>query len=318
MAIDHDFLRSLRSFEDLRLGVRELFLVPFIGGSRTVAVLSTPLRRQRRMGWVICHSFGMEQIYLQPLEVTISRRLAANGFPVLRFHAQGYGDSAEATESLTLGSHIRDSLEAARLLAEATSVTRIGLIGGRFGGTVAALAADELDASGLVLWEPVVEGRRYVNALLRAGVVADLASRSQVRSSERDPLQELDEAGVVDVEGFPLQRSVVEEMSSISLPDALTRFRGDSLIVQISRSAEEKPDLQRLVARLRAFGGRSSHRVLMDPQARMFGLQRYHRSQEGRKADTQAELSRAISVETVAWCMGDADPSDTQSQEDEP
>jgi hypothetical protein len=58
--------------------------------------------------------------------------------------------------------------------------------------------------------------------------------------------------------------------------------------------------------------------VLIDPQARMFGHQRYHRSQEGRKADTQAELSRAISVETVAWCMGEAEQFETQSEEDEP
>jgi pimeloyl-ACP methyl ester carboxylesterase len=305
MSIDHPFLRSLRSFEDPRLGLRELFVLPLFGGGRSVAVLSTPLADQRDTGWVVCHSFGMEQIYLQPLEVAVARRLASNGYPALRFHAQGYGDSDGPTEALSLASHLRDAAEAARLLVEATSVTKVGFIGGRFGGTVAALTADREGASRLVLWEPVVDGHRYVNQLLRAGVVADLASRNEIRSSQRDPLRALEEAGVIDVEGFPLHSSVVEEMSRVSLAEDLTAFCGDSLVLQISRGRAENVQLASLVSKLRRLGGRSSHEILLDRQARMFGLQRYQSADDGGKADTQEDLSRAVAVATLSWCVGE-------------
>ena len=40
-----------------------------------------------------CPSFAMEQIHLGRMEVVMARVLAAAGFPVLRYHGQGYGDS---------------------------------------------------------------------------------------------------------------------------------------------------------------------------------------------------------------------------------
>src|SRR5438105_5545724 len=81
----------LPSYRDRRIGIEERFLQPVLAGDRTIAVLSTPLDGPRSLGWVICHSFGMEQIHLQPLEVAAARRLAAAGFPSLRFHAPGCG-----------------------------------------------------------------------------------------------------------------------------------------------------------------------------------------------------------------------------------
>ena len=56
-----------------------------LGGVSSLGVLSTPIGQHLDLGWVICHSFGMEQTYLQPLEVAMARSLAAQGFPVFRF-----------------------------------------------------------------------------------------------------------------------------------------------------------------------------------------------------------------------------------------
>jgi hypothetical protein len=84
VSIDQPLLRNHRTFRDPRTGFQEEFLEADLGSGQTVAVLSTPLVPAKPMGWVICHSFGMDQIHLGRLEVIAARQLAAAGFPVLR------------------------------------------------------------------------------------------------------------------------------------------------------------------------------------------------------------------------------------------
>ncbi len=300
MAIDYSLLESMGSYGDARRGIEERFLTPVIGGGRTVAVLSTPLSPATPMGWVICHSFGAEQMSLQPLEVEMARRLSANGFPVLRFHAQGYGDSDGSPSNVTLKSHVRDSLDAAQVLADQTNISTIGLIGGRFGASVAALAADRLTSSALVLWEPMLDGRRYMQSLARLAMGTNVTSDVRFRGSAQDPHEALLENGFIGVHGFPLGLGVFEEVSSFNLLESLSAFAGESLIIQIARSRKPRTDLDQLVARLKELGGSVSLEVVIDPQANTFGQQRYHEERE--QADTQATLSEALLSVTTSWC----------------
>src|SRR5437867_1508751 len=103
----------MRSYADRELGIQETFLQPRIGGGRTVGVLSIPLDLPLAGGWVICHSFALEQVYLQSLESALARKLAATGFAVLRFHTQGYGDSELGVEHISLRGHVDQAGEAA-------------------------------------------------------------------------------------------------------------------------------------------------------------------------------------------------------------
>lgn len=295
-------LESMRSFEDPGLGIRERFLIPELGGGRTIAVLSTPIGEVRTTGWVICHSFGAEQIYLQPHEVSVARRLAAAGFPVLRYHGQGYGDSELPPEQVTLGTHVRDALDAVAVLAAEAGTAEAGLIGARFGGTVAAIVADRIGASALVLWDPVVEGRPYVKSLLRLRVASELAGRAE--PGPADPAEVLEGTGTLDVHGFPVGPEAFGEISSIDLPAQLDGFRGRSLVIQVSRSPEPRTSLQRLVARLRDLGGESRLDVVQDREALNFGLARHQPTGDGRKVDTQGRLTEALVSHTVSWCTG--------------
>ena len=126
MGVDRERIEALRSYVDRGLGIQETFVQPLIGGGRTIGVLSGPLDSPPLGGWVVCHSFGLEQVYLQSLESALARRLAATGFAVLRFHGRGYGDSELGTEHISLRSHVDDAQDAARVLSEATGVERIG------------------------------------------------------------------------------------------------------------------------------------------------------------------------------------------------
>jgi len=304
VALDEMLLVSLRSYEDARSGIRERFLTPLIGGQRTMCVLSSPTGRAHDMGWVICHSFAMEQIWLQPVEVAAARRLSAAGFPVLRFHSQGYGDSEGSTAEIGLQTHVRDAIDAIRVLKGEANVSRLGLIGGRVGGTVAALAADRSEAESLILWEPIVGGRGFVEKLTRAAMVTELSSSAQVKARAGDVERNFAEAGVLDVQGFPLSSAVFEEFSAFDLLPSITHFTGEALIVQISRAARIRVELERLNSRLNEVGGRSSLQVIVDPEGWTFGMQRYYAASDGRrKEDRQAAMSEELVSRSLSWCL---------------
>ncbi len=303
MPIDEAYLQSLQSFEDPRLGVRETFLRPSFGGNPSVAVLSMPMGPARGMGWVICHSLGMEQMHMQRFEVAVARALAAVGFPVLRYHSQGYGDSQGSTLEVSLESHLRDAAAAGQLLASSEGIVSLGFIGSRFGGLIAALAAGRLKAPGLVLWDPVVSGRRYLASLFRWALVTNLAGRGKDNGEGVDPRENLRRGDVFDLQGFPLREEMYEEIASLDLLQALPPRQGESLVVQISTSPSPRADLQRLAARLEELGGKSSLEVVVDPAAATFGQKRYRIMDTWAKSDTQASLSESLTQVTVSWCQ---------------
>jgi uncharacterized protein len=303
MTVDPSLLRSLRSYEHPGLGIRERFLQPVVGGGRTVAVLSSPLGEALPHAWLLCHSFGMEEWYMQSMEVAASRRLASAGFPVMRFHAQGYGDSDGPMEEVSPASHVRDAVDALRELRAIAGPSTVGLLGGRLGGSIAAIAGDRTGADALVLWDPVVDGGAYAQSLLRLSVVSELARRGRSRSEARDPLEALSTDGVLDVQGFPLPRRAFDQLSAFDLCRELSGYSGRVTVVQLSRSATPRRQLERLVQRFSDLGAAGSLDVLAHPEAPVFGQQRFRVSPDGVKRDTQAALSEALVVRTLEHCQ---------------
>ena len=305
MSVDHDVLRSLREREDPRVGVRERFLTPEVDGGKTVAVLAEPSGEAGRTGWLICHSFGLEQDNLQSFEVQLARRLAASGSPVLRYHSQGYGDSELPMEHIDVGSHVRSAVDAAALLREEADVRGIGLIGAKFGGAVAALVAARTGAEALALLEPVINGRSYMRSTIRSALVAGLSGggRSPVEGERVDPVEAMRRDGSADVHGFPLRRDVYEEISELDVARDMQSYGGRSLVIQVSRSATQRPDIGHLMDRLGTAGGACRAETLVDPNALRFGLPRFRVAGSSRKVDVAADLHEAIIATTVNWCV---------------
>jgi pimeloyl-ACP methyl ester carboxylesterase len=289
MSVDVALFDSLKTFEDKRVGVREEFLQPTIGGARTVGILSTPLQSPASLGWLFCHSFGLEQIYLNPMEVPMARRLAAMGFPVLRFHCQGYGDSVLPWDTVSLSSHVENTLEAVELLRETSGVERIGLFGARFGSVVAGVVADRVGAEALTAWDPIVSGRTYANALVRQELLSGLGIGDAGR---QDPVEILRRDGSVDLQGYPLRLEVFEEFSSLDLTTDMVTFRGDALFIQISQSSTPRPDVRRLMDRLESLGARCRFQTVQGDRKRPLGAPRFVAVEQGvEKRDSQAQLA---------------------------
>jgi pimeloyl-ACP methyl ester carboxylesterase len=96
----------------------------------------------------------------------LADRLAAAGYPALRFDHPGTGDSAEPRLTNLWAAWQENLAAAADWLLAQTGAERLVLIGLRIGGTLAAMAAARRDdVAGLVLIEPCLTGRAYVSQL---------------------------------------------------------------------------------------------------------------------------------------------------------
>lgn len=118
-------------------------------------------------GVVLCNPFGYDALCTHRGWRKLAERIAAAGMPVLRFDYPGAGDSAGVEEDPQRVSAWLDSIVAATgRLREWTGVTRVSLVGLRFGATLAALAAERMGGiDNLVLLAPPIMGRNYLREL---------------------------------------------------------------------------------------------------------------------------------------------------------
>lgn len=96
--------------------------------------------------------------------------LAAAGRHVLKFDYYGVGDSAGKSEEGDVNHWTRDLITAAGELKDISGALRLSVVGLRLGASLAVAAAGEIPGlKELVLWDPVVDGKAYLDAHRRAG-----------------------------------------------------------------------------------------------------------------------------------------------------
>jgi pimeloyl-ACP methyl ester carboxylesterase len=333
MGVNVDTLTRYRGYEDPSAGISEEFLQPRLGLGRTVAILARPLGPARPVGFVICHSFAMEQIHLTRFDAFMARSLAAAGFPVLRFHGRGYGDSEGDMSDIGLSSHLAEATDVVALMAAQDHVDEVGIMGARVGGMVAALVADAQNLPYLALWDPVVAGAQYMRDFLRSqllhkmvqdaaqaglGQASDESPGSTQGSGVGDPRRQLETVGRADIKGFPLTRQAFDDFSAVNLARDLQQFRGKSLVLGLSRTERMSPSLTKLEAHLQELGGECTAQVVIDKSASQFGQHHHSNLPGGIKVDLQFQLTRALAELTAAWATGEprrATPHDQSRQE---
>jgi pimeloyl-ACP methyl ester carboxylesterase len=316
--VDVTLLESHRRIERPEAGVSEAFMDLTLGGSRSVATVYRPLwpAGAAATGWVVCHSFGSEQTTLMEHEVAAARAIAAAGMPVLRFQGRGYGDAEGDPHAIGLSSHLADAASAVELLAGQEGIDRIGVIGGRFGGLVAALTSERFGLPLMVLWEPVVDGAKGMRDLLRSTVIREMTREIQqrrVRSSGAPPAPsqarsdqavELRAKGWADVGGFVLTEDAHRDISAVDLRTAIRRFRGGALLMSVARSPAPSSDVAGLANHLRSIGAACDQAVIVDEQSGNFGRVHHGRVDDLHpKRDLQAPLEAKLAAATAAWCL---------------
>ncbi|HEY8547118.1 MAG TPA: alpha/beta hydrolase, partial [Acidimicrobiales bacterium] len=134
------------------------------GGGLTFGCRHMPASEDVTAGVVICPPTHGDAAINYHREARLGRWLARAGVATQRFHYRGTGESDRLPPpGITFSTLVDDARQAAELLRERCGLERIGFLGTRVGALVAARAAAELDGAPLVLWQPVVDPRRYVN-----------------------------------------------------------------------------------------------------------------------------------------------------------
>lgn len=185
-------------------------------------------------GYVFCYPFAEERLWAHRVYVDFARELSRRGDPVLRFDYTGNGDSEGNFEDADVETWLSDIDCAIRMLKKMVpGLDEVGLIGLRFGATLAALAAERNEAARLILWDPIIDGNQYMQEILRSNLMTQAAIFKEIQRDRRMLVQELMEGKTVNADGYEIGRRMYEGISEIRLNERNIGCEKDSLIVQI-------------------------------------------------------------------------------------
>jgi pimeloyl-ACP methyl ester carboxylesterase len=208
-----------------------------------LGIYHAPHGRARAHGVVLCHSAPQEYMRTHMAFRKLAAMLAREGFHVLRFDYYGTGDSAGGSHDGSLTQWTEDIATAVEDLKDASGAINVSLIGFRIGATLAALAP--VTVSSLVLWEPVVSGRRYLH---------ELRAIHEHRFSNLlfPPRLPRNDCGG-ELLGFPLPLEMEADIRALDLGDRLG-CQAEQIVLAVSKETPEYAIL-RSKLQARGFGG---------------------------------------------------------------
>lgn len=245
-----------------------------VEGDRLFALMTEPADPGvgKDLGFLIAHSFGLEVLTLRRAERGIARALAAAGHPVLFVHRRGFGDSEGDPGAVTLEGQLVDLHAAHDHLVSATAVARVGIVGARFGGLLAALIAREGGIDRLALVQPAVSGAQWTHSFIREMHVVRMADPDgSDRRGTDDLLADMRRDGVLDVLGYGLPAGLHAAVQEVDLAAGPGSFAGDALLVQVAKRPTLTKELEALRAGLAAGGAGVRTEILREPAGSTFG-----------------------------------------------
>jgi alpha-beta hydrolase superfamily lysophospholipase len=242
-------------FSALDATTRPIFFGPRAEAGRALFGWFHPARggREPRRAVVLCPPLGYEAICAYPALRTFAERLAAAGFPVLRFDYDGAGDSAGSDADPDRVRAWVDSIGAAIDEARALSgADEVCLLGVRMGATLALLAATERgDVDRLVLWNACPSGKAYVRELKAFRRLAE--QNGELTARPRPEGDASEESG-----GFLLAAETMARLGEINLLKLTERPAAKVLVI----ARDDVPSDDKLAHALEALGSSTSHRPM--------------------------------------------------------
>jgi pimeloyl-ACP methyl ester carboxylesterase len=215
---------------------------------------ATPGGMKKRVGVLLCYPAPQEYMFAHRAFRRLAELLAQRGHPVLRFDYSGTGDSAGDLERASLGRWRSDIVVAADELTEIAGVDQVSIIGMRLGASLAAcVAAEGRRFRDVVLWDPIVFGRRAVDELRAID-----ARRYAMSHVDREPPPRDELCGFA----FPAElRRDIDRLDLLQLP------RLAATNVYLLTSTEGDRDAAALADHLRESGNKATLDVVADPEA---------------------------------------------------
>jgi len=178
-------------------------------------VYHAPASRSAR-AVLLCNPFGEEAVRAFRIYRLLAEQLAEKGAHVLRFDYVGTGDSVGDCDEATFSGFVESVLEAQTELLDMSSAREFVFFGLRLGASVAlkAAARGQPKPTALVLWDPVVSGRDYLDEL-RAGHEAAVKAQTGLAPKMTDPIGE--------ALGFAVSPKLAAELAELDLRREIAR-----------------------------------------------------------------------------------------------
>ncbi len=187
------------------------------------------------IGVVFLDPWGEEKVRNHRLLVNLARHLARNGIHALRFDFYGYGDSAGSFQDATPETMIADTMAAMDMFRNKVGLDRIGLLGPRFGGAIAALTACRgTSVDFLILFDPVVDAYAYFYKLLRSNLTSQLLVHQKVLRDRNQLVEDLRNGTAVNIDGYLLSPDFFRQAEKINLRQLAPEVYPPTLLVAVS------------------------------------------------------------------------------------
>ena len=184
---------------------------PFFFGpcnQQVFAIYHPPIGGSGQVLTVICPPLFNEYMRTHPALRELAVALAGKGQHVLRFDYRGTGDSFGELGEVAISDWVEDIALAVREGREISGSSVVRLLGVRAGALLACRSASALgDIHRLVLWDPVPDGAKYLQALRRVQVAMLERNEYLSRAERRQAMHEY--------AGYRLSERMLEEFRSL-------------------------------------------------------------------------------------------------------
>ena len=213
-------------------------------GRRLYATLHEP--GESRGGVLICPPLFEERKSANRALMETAGALCSIGLHALRFDYSGCGDSQGDFHAFSLPDWLGDLKHACRFLKEKCPGKPLGIVGLRFGASLAALhAAAGKECDFTILCEPILDGGDYIKEELRRSLTREMMTFGRNRKSRADLLGDLENGKPVDLDGYLLSARLYSDLQALDL----TRIDAGSrpcLVLNVTHRDTLSPALSRL------------------------------------------------------------------------
>lgn len=213
-----------------------------------------PVDGEPRGAVLYVHPFAEEMNRSRRMAALQCRALADRGYAVLQIDLTGCGDSGGDFGDASWETWLEDIAFAGRWLMERNAVP-ISLFGLRTGALLAAESALRFDRLGnLLLWQPVVDGERFLNQFLRIQLAAEAASEPSAAPGLKNIKADLAAGSAVEVAGYMLSPALARQLAGRKLLDFLPPCPCHWFELSDSPGDPSRPETQRAVQAWRDAG----------------------------------------------------------------
>lgn len=205
---------------------------------------------------LICYPLYLEALNAHWFFKRMATQLSNEGFHVLRFDYYATGDSEGGDGKGDVNQWTKDIEVAADNLLQLSSKTSISIVGHRFGATMASLIKT-IQIENLILWDPVIDGKDYLNEL----EITDAKEISRFNKDRPDKIR----PSRNELLGFPISNHNLKLLASTNLSNSF-ESNVEQISLLVSRYCE---NFEQLKSTLSKANQQVTYRVVEDVDGRI-------------------------------------------------